>query len=167
MSQPYDWTRFTVHAYYSATPEELLRVWATSRGLCSFFLEEARLEGPAGEVRGPEEPARSGDRYAWTWRQGGSLEGTFLRVEEQLVAFSFGSMQVEVRLVPVEGGTRLDLLQTDIADDERGRIMGHLNCRSCWVFFLTNLLSVLHHGTDLRDRSPERTMSMEVGFPVP
>lgn len=166
--RPYDWSRFEVHDYYDAPAREVFRAWATAGGLCRFFLEEARHASPAGRERAPGEAARPGDRYHWRWRHGPGIEGEFLGVDEdRLVAFTFGGMEVRVRPVPVDGGTRLDLEQTGIETDDAGRVRGHLNCRSCWVFFLTNLKSVLHHGHDLRDRRPERAMSIEVGFPLP
>jgi len=45
-----------------------------------------------------------------------------------------------------------------------GRVWGHLNCRSCWIFFMTNLTSVLEAGRDLRHVNPAVVSSMEVGF---
>ena len=164
----YDWTRFDIHFYFDVRRERLFRAWATSRGLESFFLETAVHRGRYGETRSPDEPAQPGDSYRWTWRHGYSLEGRFLEVDgPSRLAFTFGSMRVDIRLVEVAGGARLDLEQTDIPDTEEGRVSGHLNCRSCWIFFLTNLTSRLRGGADLRDSSPRRASSMEVGFVPP
>jgi hypothetical protein len=75
-------------------------------------------------------------------------------------------MRCDVAFTSVEPGTtRVDLTQTDIPDTPEGRVMGHLNCRSCWVFFMTNLRSILLTGVDLRDADPARVSSMEVAFP--
>ncbi|MHC4505510.1 MAG: hypothetical protein ACYTFI_19570 [Planctomycetota bacterium] len=60
--------------------------------------------------------------------------------------------------------TELRLIQTGIPNTPEGRVFGHLNCRSCWIFFLTNLKSVLDGGRDLRDPDPDKVSSMEVGF---
>ncbi len=168
-TKDYDWTRFEICFYYDAPPESVFRAWATARGLESFFLETAEHRGPdgavRGAVRGPDDPVEPGDSYRWTWRHGHPLEGRFLTVDPACrIAFTFGSMRVDVRLVDVDGGTRLDLEQTAIPDTEDGRVRSHLNCRSCWIFFLTNLKSRLATGTDLRDELPERASSMEVGF---
>jgi hypothetical protein len=78
--------------------------------------------------------------------------------------FTFGSLRVSVRFAAVDGQTELHLVQTGIPDSPDGRVFGHLNCRSCWIFFLTNLKAVLDAGTDLRDQNPARVSSMEVGF---
>jgi hypothetical protein len=73
-------------------------------------------------------------------------------------------MNVEIRFTQIDGKTELHLVQTGIPDSADGRVFGHLNCRSCWIFFLTNLKAVLDTGTDLRDTDPARVSSMEVGF---
>jgi hypothetical protein len=60
--------------------------------------------------------------------------------------------------------TELNLVQSEIPDTPYGRVFGHLTCRSCWAFFLTNPKSILGTGRALRDPSAERVSSMEVGF---
>ncbi len=79
-------------------------------------------------------------------------------------AFTFGEMNVAIALNAVGNQTELHLLQTEIPNTPEGQVGGHLNCRSCWIFFLNNLTSVLDHGHDLRDDQPDRVSSMEVGF---
>jgi len=167
-SKDYDWTRFDVCFYYDVPRETVFRAWVTSRGLESFFLETAEHRAGDGAARGPDEAARAGDTYRWMWRHGHGIEGRFLEVESPTrISFTFGGMRVDIRLVEVAGGCRLDLEQTEIPDTDDGRVRGHLNCRSCWIFFLTNLKSRLAGGTDLRDELPERASSMEVGFVRP
>lgn len=161
----FDWTRFDIHFYYDEPPDEIRRRLATSRGLESFFLAAAEHFEPDGRAREPEEPARAGDTYRWTWRHGHSIEGSFLDPDEGAdLAFTFGPMRVDVRLIAVDGGTRLVLDQREIDDTEAGHVFGHMNCRICWVFFLANLKSVLVTGTDLRHALPERANAHEVGF---
>ncbi len=164
-SDSYDWSRFDIVFYYDQGPGEVFRAWATPAGLTSFFIDRAVFTGPDGEERPADEIARSGDRYRWDWRHPYWLEGEITRVvENREVAFTFGSMQVSIRFIAVDGKTELHLLQNGIPDSPDGRVFGHLNCRSCWIFFLTNLKAVLNNGTDLRDEDPARVSSMEVGF---
>ncbi|HMB67896.1 MAG TPA: SRPBCC domain-containing protein [bacterium] len=164
----FDWTRFDIHFYFDEPPDVIRPRLETSHGLESFFLASAEHLGPDGTARGPEEPARPGDAYRWTWRHGHSIEGSFLEPAEGAeVAFTFGPMRVDVHLVAVEGGTRLALDQSDIDDTEQGHVFGHMNCRICWVFFLANLKSVLATGTDLRHTLPGRANAHEVGFRPP
>ncbi len=86
----------------------------------------------------------------------------------QQLAFSFGaSMQVNIQFLDTGSGIRVHLHQSDIPATEEGRVIGHLNCRCCWIFFMTNLVSILSNGTDLRDLDEARVSSMEVGFNPP
>ncbi|MBI93180.1 MAG: hypothetical protein CME05_08200 [Gemmatimonadaceae bacterium] len=79
------------------------------------------------------------------------------------VSLTFGSMEVEVSFESVEGGTKVVLQQSGIED----KVFSHMNCRSCWLYFMTDLKSVLEHGIDLRDHDhPDRASSMEVGYPL-
>jgi len=164
-SDTYDWSRFDIVFYYDQAPDQVFHAWATPVGLTSFFIDKAVFTAPDGTERGGDEQAVSGDRYRWDWRHPYWLEGEITRVDPgREIAFTFGSMIVSIRLSALEGKTELHLVQTDIPDSPDGRVFGHLNCRSCWIFFLTNLKSVLATGQDLRDRDPGRVSSMEVGF---
>ena len=66
-------------------------------------------------------------------------------------AFTFGAMRVDVDFEDTERGVLMRLVQSDIPTDDSGRSESHLNCRSCWVYYLLNLKSVIEHGADLRD----------------
>lgn len=163
--EAYDWSRFDIVFYYDQSPSEVFRTWATPSGLTSFFIDRAVFTGPDGNERSPDEVVSAGDRYRWDWRHPYWLEGEITRVvPAREISFTFGSMRVSVRFADVDGKTELVLVQTGIPDSPDGRVFGHLNCRSCWIFFLTNLKSVLDTGTDLRDQDPGRASSMEVGF---
>lgn len=163
--ESYDWSRFDIVFYYDQPPAEVFRAWATSAGLTSFFVETACFASNDGIERASGEIVTVGDRYRWDWRHPYWLEGEVTGLSSSReIAFTFGSMLVSVRLASVDRGTELRLIQTGIPDSPDGRVFGHLNCRSCWVFFLTNLKSVLGGGADLRDPDPARVSSMEVGF---
>jgi uncharacterized protein YndB with AHSA1/START domain len=143
----------------------VFQAWATSSGLQSFFIDHASFESDEGRKRETDEQARPGDAYVWQWRQPHSLEGTVLEViPDRLLSMTFGSMSVTLRFADAGAQTELHLSQTGISDTADGQVLGHLNCRCCWIFFLTNLKSVLESGRDLRDRDPARVSSMEVGF---
>jgi hypothetical protein len=73
-------------------------------------------------------------------------------------------MKVDIAFSDTNNGIEVRLHQSGIENTDDGRVMGHLNCRSCWIFFMTNLLSVLQHGNDLRDNDPSRVSSVEIDF---
>lgn len=162
----YDWTRFSTTFFYPVDIQSAFRAWATPAGLQSFFIETADAASPTGEPRRPDEPMAEGDSYRWMWRHGLTLDGTVLEATpDRSLAFTFGSMRCDVAFDPVEPETTsVHLVQTDIPDSPGGRVMGHLNCRSCWIFFMTNLSSIFITGVDLRDADPARVSSMEVTF---
>ena len=163
--QAYDWSKFEIVFYYDQPVEQVFRCWASASGLEAFFIEKASYHSAAGERRARNAMVEKGDQFHWDWRQSLNLEGEVLNVAENSeFSFTFGDMKVQVYFSRVGSQTELYLLQSEIPDTQDGRVMGHLNCRSCWVFFLTNLKSVLDTGQDLRDASPERVSSIEVGF---
>jgi hypothetical protein len=163
----YDWSLFSTTFFYPIDIRTAYQTWATPAGLQSFFIETAAVRSWTGEPRRPDESIATGDHYRWIWRHGLTLEGTVLEATpDRSLAFTFGSMRCNVAFSSVEPETtRVDLLQTDIPDTPEGRVMGHLNCRSCWIFFMTNLSSIFVTGVDLRDADPSRVSSMEVTFP--
>jgi len=164
MDPAYDWTRFTVHMYCRAPLDRVWSAWSTAAGLESFFIARATHTAADGTERGPKDEAQAGDAYCWDFCQPFQLRGAFRSVERpHRIAFSFGGMETTVSLRDAGDAVDVELHQIGCRTDDPGRVGDHLNCRSCWVFFLTNLKSVLESGTDLRDREhPARTDSVSV-----
>lgn len=163
----YDWSRFHVHMYYLAPLDEVFRRFSTGAGLASFYIAEAEHTAPDGTRRGDDEPFQAGDTYHWRYLHDFDHGGTIEAMEpNRLVRFTFGDAKVEVRFRTVEdGATEVALHQTNCPTEDPGRAWMHLNCRSCWIYFLTNLRSVLHHGVDLRDRDhPAWNDSVSIGW---
>ncbi len=165
----YDWSTFDLHYYYPVPPATLFRSWATADGLCAFYIGEAVHSAPDGAPRAADEIVRAGDGYDWRYRHDFGHGGRFTEViADRRVAFTFGpDMIVTVDIEADGAGSHLRLRQTGIPVDPQGRVQMHLNCRSCWIFFLVNLMSVYQTNTDLRHADPARVNGIEVGFPVP
>lgn len=163
----YDWSQFHVRMYYLAPLTEVFRRFATADGLASFYIGKAVHTAPDGTERAPDEIVRTGDAYHWTYVHDFAHGGTFEQVEpDRLVAFSFGGPRVSITFREVaDGATEVDLHQTDCPVEDPGRAWMHLNCRSCWIYFMTNLRSVLAGGPDVRDHDhPEWNDSVSIGF---
>ncbi len=161
----YDWQRFSLTFYYNAHITRVFRYWTGAEGLESFFVERCIFTNPRGEARDNFEPLQSGDTYHWQFRHDFAVEGKITAcVDKEQLSFSFGPMHVDVYFRVLDNQTEVQLIQSKIPDTPEGRVLGHLNCRSCWTFFMTNLSAVLDHGKDLRDENPELVSSMEVGF---
>ena len=159
----FDWTQFTISFYYDVDIQTLYKKWATSDGLESFFIEKAIFKNQDSVIRKRNELIGVGDSYEWIWRHHYETSGQVLEAKEnKRLAFTFGSMDFSLDFKTTSKGSLLLLHQKNIADENK--VMGHLNCRSCWIFFLTNLKSILITGVDLRDKNPDIASSMEVGF---
>jgi uncharacterized protein YndB with AHSA1/START domain len=154
----YDWSQFTITFYYPVSVEKLYKTWTTSKGLESFFIEECKFGN-----KGKNAIAEKGDSYNFQWRHDFYVSGEVLEAEiNKSFSYTFGSMQVSMKFEKTDTGSVCFLHQKKITEDNK--IMGHLNCRSCWIFFMTNLKSIYMTGVDLRDHDPEIVSSMEVGF---
>jgi len=166
VKQEYDWSQFHVRMYYLAPLEQVFRRFSTARGLESFFIHRAAHTSPDGTPRKPDEPVQSGDRYEWTYVHDYSHGGTFERVDPlRLVRFTFGAMKVAVSFKDLGDATEVDLHQTHCATSDPERAWQHVNCRSCWIYFMTNLRSILAGGPDLRDHEhPGWNDSVSIGF---
>lgn len=164
----YDWTQFHVHMYYLAPIEEVFRRFSTAKGLTSFYIGEARHTAPDGTARASDETFQAGDAYYWTYLHDFAHGGTIEAMEpNRLVRFTFGKPTVEIRFRTVGPATEVDLHQTGCPTEDPERAWMHLNCRSCWIYFLTNLRSVLGTGVDLRDHDhPQWNDSVSIGWDV-
>ena len=159
----FDWSQFTISFYYPVDVEKLYKQWATSAGLESFYIEKAIFKKNESAIRKRNELINAGDSYKWKWRHDFEVSGRVLEAKRnERLAFTFGSMHFSLDFKTTAEGSLIYLQQKNIT--EENKVMGHLNCRSCWIFFLTNLKSILITGVDLRDKNPDIVSSMEVGF---
>ncbi len=162
--ETYDWSQFEVNMLYSADQAAVFDAWSTSGGMESFFARRFNYKNTNSSERSPTEIAVGGDSYWLAFHHPSELEGKVLvSVPPHHFAFTFGQMQIDVHLHPHERGTHLQLIQTGIPTDENGKSSSHLNCRSCWIYYLLNLRSVLEHGHDLRDVDlPDNPVSIHI-----
>ncbi len=161
----YDWTKFSITFYYNAHITRVFRSWTTATGLESFFIERCVFSDVMGNAREVSDRPEVNDSYSWQFRQDFSVQGTITGIiDREQFSFTFGDMQVDIYFRVVGEQTEVQLVQTGIPTTPDGQVFGHLNCRSCWTFFMTNLSSVLDQNYDLRDQNPELVSSMEVGF---
>ncbi len=162
----YDWSQFHVRMYYLTSLAEVFRYFSTAAGLESFFIHKAVHTGADGTTRGGDDPVYSGDEYQWTYLHDFAHGGHYKRVEtNRLVEFTFGDMTVTITFRDLGDAIEVDLHQTNCATMDPDRTWQHVNCRSCWIYFMTNLRSVLAGGPDLRDLDhPNWNDSVSIGF---
>jgi hypothetical protein len=123
----------------------------------NWFLRMSLYRHTDGSVCENEELVRTGDTYAWRW-YGWPDEveehGTILDCNgKDYFKFSFGDAGNCSVTIKKEGEqTIVELLQSEIPDDEHGRQYWHLGCKTGWTFYFANMKSFFEGGVDLRNK---------------
>jgi hypothetical protein len=132
----------------------------TQQGLETWFLRQATFTKPDGTTRGRELRVQKGDNYQWLWHGWPDeiLEkGNVIEINEgKSFAFSFGRAgNVKISLLQEKGQTVVELLQENIPTNAESQVEFHIGCTKGWLFYLTNLKSIVEGGIDLRNRDVE------------
>lgn len=126
---------------------------SSADGICKWFMGKAEYTDTDGNTLNAADTARKSDAFIWHWLEKDlSIKGRVLEARnDELFSFTFGpAFEVTITVKEHEGRTLLTLHQK-YADGAAKNDFAHINCCTCWVFFLTNLKSVLEHGIDLRE----------------
>ena len=102
------------------------------------------------------------DTYEWMWHGYGDdamEKGKIMQANgKDFLQFSFGKAgYVSVTIKEETGESMIELVQDEIPTDEEGQVYYHLGCTKGWLFYLTNLKSILEGGPDLRNKKMELT----------
>ncbi|WP_407524034.1 SRPBCC domain-containing protein [Lacibacter sp. MH-610] len=151
------WNEFTVRMDVNAPFDKLYAAWATRAGIESWFLRMSEYASAEGVIRAGDEPVQIGDTYKWLWYgwPDETVEhGTILDCNgADYFKFSFGKAGIcTVRIYKAQGETIVELQQEQIPENEEGKYMWHVGCKTGWTYYLTNLKSVYQHGIDLRNK---------------
>ncbi len=159
--EDYKWSEFKQKEYIKAPLKEVFLKWTTPNGITEWFLKDARYESTEGNVRGSMEIVKPDDKYTWHFYSGFMMEGKVLEVvPNSSFIFTFGKKEpgfdedVVVNVVFSEKGgmTEIELTQSNIADNEYGRVNYNLSCMVGWSYFMTNLRSLFESGFDYREK---------------
>ncbi len=162
---PHDWSAFDVFLHIEAPSQDVFSRWRTSAGIESFFVRDASYRDGSGATRPPTTACEAGDAYEWIGLHDFRMKGQVIESTPHRFAFTFGGRyRVDVSASGHGAGTLLHLRQSGMRDDPEERVHGSLNCRSCWIYFLTALKCRLERGVDLRDRTRETADSISVGY---
>ncbi len=155
--QAYNWSNFVLRVPVQAATEKIFLAFTTRQGIESWFLRESVFTRQ-GKNLGDAETVNTGDEYNWRWfgwddevvEQGKILDTNL----KDFFAFSFGKAgNVSIRISTEEDISMVTLQQTEIPTDEESITKFHLGCMQGWLFYLTNLKSILEGGIDLRNRN--------------
>ena len=153
----YDWSRFVTRIAVNTTKENLYRAWATRKGIEYWFLRFSEYRNAEGGLRSEEELVSAGDTYTWRWYgwpDETEERGTILSCNGiDHIKFTFGDAGMcSVTIREERSQLIVELIQTEIPTDDRGKHYWHLGCKTGWTFYLTNLKSLFEGGVDLRNR---------------
>lgn len=133
--------------------DKVYKAIASAKGLQSWFMGNAVFTGVSGNILSAEEPAQNNNTFKWNWlaKDLGITGKVLSTVKNEKFSFTFGSsFEVTITLKQSSKRTLLTLTQK-YSPGARHNDFANINCCVCWVFFLTNLKSVLEHGNDLRE----------------
>lgn len=146
-------TEFHHSIFLQSQLNEVYYFIASADGICRWFMGKAIYTDPKGNAINTADAALKNDTFYWQWlAKELNINGRVIEAKEnELFSFTFGqSFEVTISLKEQNGRVLLTLHQKYSAGTERNDF-AHINCCTCWVFFLTNLKSVLEHGIDLRE----------------
>ena len=147
---------FTHSIYLNKPVNEAFDFIALAGGFTKWFIGEASFVSPEGEKRSANDYVQREDNYELKWQNKDfSTKGIVLDVQKnELLSFTFGSLfNVTITLKGDNSRTLITLTQK-YNEGAVPNDFAHINCCVCWVFFMTNLKSVIENGTDLRETSP-------------
>lgn len=146
-------SEFTHSIYMDASIDEVFKYISTSSGIAKWFLGNCDYYDMYRKIIDKSLPAQKGYTFRWKWlAKDLEISGEVLEsIKNETFAFTFGSnFNVTITLSGSRGRTKLKLFQKYNLNTPENDF-AHINCCVCWVFFLTNLKSVIEHSIDLRE----------------
>ncbi len=159
--EEYEWTQFKQKEFIKAPLEEVFLKWATPNGIKEWFIKDAQYESQEGKTRTGNEVVKPKDKYTWQFYSGLVMKGKVLEVvSNSSFKFTFGKKEpgsgedviVNITFNGNDGMTEIELTQSNIADNEYGRVNYNLSCMVGWSYFMTNLRSLFESGFDYREK---------------
>jgi uncharacterized protein YndB with AHSA1/START domain len=159
--EDYKWTEFKQKEYIKAPVKEVFLKWATPKGITEWFIKNAEYTSQDGKIRNENEIVKLGDNYTWHFYSGLVMKGTVLDVvPDSSFKFTFGKKEpgsdedviVNISFFKKDSMTEIELTQSNIADNEYGRVTYNLSCMVGWSYYMTNLRSLFEAGFDYREK---------------
>lgn len=152
-----DFSKFRLRVNINSTIETVYKAWATRKGLESWFLRKALFKDSSGKPISDHDFINSDATYEWYWF-GYSDEvvekGTVLKANKRnefSFTFSLGC-PVRISIFEEKDEVICELVESDLPTDEENLVRHYVGDSRGWIFYLTNLKSVLEGGLDLRNK---------------
>lgn len=151
----FDWTIISKRIFINSDLESVYNSWTKSSELEKWFLKKSFFFASDGIQFLPSQNIQSNCNYEWSWfAQNHHESGTVKCVNGvDLIEFSFaGNCLVQVQLSKIDNQILVELIQSEIPEDDDSKENIRLGCAFGWTFYLLNLKSVLEGGIDLRNK---------------
>jgi uncharacterized protein YndB with AHSA1/START domain len=152
--------QFKLRVNIKSSIEKIYKAWATKAGLESWFLREAVFQDEMGNTRSATELIQENDTYTMLWHGYPNIvaeRGQVLKANgENEFSFTFSlGCPVSVKIFTEQDESIVELIESNLPLDEETRMKHYFGDSKGWVFYLTNLKSVLEGGLDLRNKKVE------------
>jgi hypothetical protein len=151
------WSQFKLRVNVNTDMESAYRSWATPGGLESWFLRKAFFKSSKGKERKKDDFIREGDSYEWYWHGYPDVvveKGVVLSANGQNnFSFTFSmKCPVIISIYKDQDELIVELIESDLPTDNETVLNHFVGDSRGWIFYLTNLKSVLEGGLDLRNK---------------
>ena len=160
--ETFNMDQFTHAIYLNAPLEKVYEYAATPSGIIKWFMGKAKYFYKDKHIRLGNDLVQKGDTFLWNWLEKDlELKGIVTEaVENKTFQFTFSPLYlVTLKFYTEKGRTKLTLTQ-EYQESADKNDFNYINCCTCWVFFLTNLKSVIENGTDLRETEVKDEMAV-------
>jgi len=156
--------KFTHAIYLNAPAEKVFELLATPLGITKWFIGKAKYYYRNLNIRLGEEQVCKGDSFLWSWQNKDlELKGIVMECNtNKKFRFTFSPLFiVTIDLTQSKNKTYLALTQ-EYQESAVKNDFNYINCCTCWVFFLTNLKSVIENKIDLRETEDADEMLVNI-----
>lgn len=147
------WNSFEKKIYIHTSIKKLYALWATEKGITSWFLKQADFKDSNAKPRAKDEFIKKDDTYTWYWYNwDGKGEGKIIEANgKDFITFTFEGSMVSVTLKEKNNAVIVTLKQYNIPEDDESKLNIHFGCSNGWTFWLTNLKAFVEHGILLNE----------------
>jgi uncharacterized protein YndB with AHSA1/START domain len=156
------WSNFKLRVNVKTSPAQAYQAWTTPAGLESWFLRKAIFTDGQGIQLEKNDVVKPGDTYAWYWHgypDSVVEKGKVVNANgKDLMCFTFSmGCPVTIFIYEESNETIVELVESDLPTDTESMLKHYVGDSRGWIFYLTNLKSLLEGGIDLRNRKLELT----------
>ena len=155
-----DFSQFKLRVNIKTSIENAYRAWTTAGGLDAWFLGGLIFTDENGNQRPDDSPAQPNDEYTcFSANKPGVvlIKGKVLRANgKDIYSFTFSKgCPVTITIYSEHNETIVELVESNLPTDEETIKRHYVGDSKGWIFYLTNLKSVLEGGLDLRNRNED------------